>query len=147
MGYKRYLVRLLQVSAILLPSNGFLMLKASLCSRPHKQQTKCDGSVGPASPVRSEPFISLLRRAHSGRAILIRLRKIGYSFVLRIFFWLFSRSLVCWSHSGSSSESKQLQQYLFGFVASRAHFWLRFALLLWNFLLLCFSSLPDLLKK
>ena len=33
-------------------------LSASLRSRPHKQQTKCDGSVGPASPVRSEPFIS-----------------------------------------------------------------------------------------
>jgi hypothetical protein len=32
-------------------------------------------------------------------------------------------------------------------LASGAHFWLRFALLLWNFLLLRFSSLSDLVKK
>ena len=90
--------------------------------------------------------LSLLGR-DSGRAILLWLRKIGYSFVLRIFFWLFGRSLVCRYHSSSSSESNQLQQYLFGFLASGAHFWLRFALLLWNFLLLRFSSLSDLVKK
>ena len=89
--------------------------------------------------------LSLLGR-DSGRAILLWLRKIGYSFVLRIFLWLFGRSLVCRYHSSSSSESNQLQQYLFGFLASGAHFWLLFALL-WNFLLLRFSSLSDLVKK